>query len=371
MTLYYTDYKTEHHNGTLLCDSLLPIYQEWKQSRPVKFRNAAIKRIDDCLKACNESVHFFRALCYNCLLLCYDIGQNFEYDFPGCQAPEIGQCTFNVGPYSILGCWELFELGASPSNDCVAQFLCHAEPDLRRFDKEQRKQQYTLQIIKKYQLYCLAEHIQNNILKLQFGVSFEWRKITSQFSEKCDKKILNTIDAYTYAYYLNPKVDDLASVSSDIGSKILVASKRKIICEPILWLIYVRYCLLDRQKKLQELVLSSYGFADNATKVKGQKLKTIIENLGKKAREESDKLRKITVWLPTLEDLQTTFELEIMERDPKVQFVYTRSFNKGMFVLYIFFLLQTVYTYLCLVFVLLCIIHTEFFVSTKTNMTDI
>ena len=330
-------YDRFHHNGTLLCDSILPTYQEWKQSRKVKFRNAAIKRIDHCLKACNESVHSLRAMCYNCVLLCYDVGQNVEYHYPGCQAPEIAECTFNVGPYSIVSCWDLFELGASPSsddwrralsNDCVAEFLCHAQPDLRHFDKEQRKEQYTFQIIKKYQLYCLAEHMKNYISKSQFGASMEWKKIKSQFSKKCDKKILNTIDAYTY--YLNPRVDDLASILSDTANSILVASKRKIICEPILWVIYVGYFLLDRQKKLQELVLSSYGFADNTTKVKGQKLKTMIESLGKQAKEESERLRKIMARLPTQEDLQTTFELEITERDPNTNSLYTRSFKKGM-----------------------------------------
>ncbi|ETO06468.1 hypothetical protein RFI_30925 [Reticulomyxa filosa] len=103
-------------------------------------------------------------------------------------------------------------------------------------------------------------------------------------------------------------------------------SSRRIVCEPMLWLIYVYRFLLDRQGKLWKLCLNCSNFGLE-TRAKAKKIQDIVSDLFKSAKEESDELQKLMSKLPTINDLKETFKRDIAERDPEKKFLYTRTLD--------------------------------------------
>ena len=104
-----------HNRSQLLLDTALPVYQEWKVLRKVRIRHSNLKIIDHALKSCNESVDLLKCIVKNCIIIYYDNNQLKEYKyFDERYENEIPTKLFNIGYYSMMDAWDLFDNGASP-----------------------------------------------------------------------------------------------------------------------------------------------------------------------------------------------------------------------------------------------------------------
>ena len=237
-------------------------------------------------------------------------------------------------------------------------------------DKWLKTQREKYQSLKKFQKLCLCQYVYNNLNKnnnIKFIDKFSWKKVKKEVLKKSLNKNQNEIfkGFDENIYYFNPSIDMLANIMSK-NSKNTYVSHKKIICEPIIWLVYIEYFLLDRQEKLQNLVLkarnyngttnNNYNINCNPTIlqnnhnnnnninnnnndikqyiVKGQKLDTLISNLAKQAKDESDRLRGIMARLPSVDDLRNTIEKELINRDNNKTLNYTKTFKTSYLMLH-------------------------------------
>ncbi|ETO04212.1 hypothetical protein RFI_33187 [Reticulomyxa filosa] len=333
-------------------------YDEWKKKRKVLgFRTTALKDIDHALKAYILCVDTMKAMMRNCLLIFYDIHQDMHtgimnhsfffflrkqtcsyVEFKETKNPSLPGSTFNCGPYSVVAAWDLFKFGATLTNEdwkhlldekSPAQFFTRQNPDTRHFtDPNERKRTEAYNTSRRYVNFCLAEHFNKYLKSLGFGSCIEWKKVKSQFLNKSNAAVLNAFDSYSY--YINPKFCvclcssfflfyNLANLMDDRNA--MYISNRKILAEPMLWLIYVYRFLLDKQTKLSKLCLycSNFGLETRAI---AKKIQDIVSDLGKSAKEESDDLQKLMTKIPLINDLKETFKKDIAQRDLEKSFFY-------------------------------------------------
>ena len=334
-------YDRFHLYSQFLLDTSLPMYSEWKKMRKVRLRNASLKTVDYALKACIECVDSIKCLVRNCIILCLDNDQQRKYRFKQCLEPKIASTSFNIGDYSIMAAWDLFDNGSTPStNDWTialsqdkgtAQKLSQSLPDLSHLTQEMKAISLAYHNGKTYKFNIICEFLNENEKYFKFGGGpIEWKLIKSKFVNKHGDKYKNNIlKAFDqFSYFINPPLNKLSELMNDKNDKFV--SKRRIIAEPIMWLFYMVSYLIERQEKLQNLYITAMSFkGDNNNK--GQKLNALITDLAKQAKDESERLRATMAKLPTKDDLKKTLIQLVKNRDPQNTMEYTKSLKKYKF----------------------------------------
>jgi len=336
-------YDRFHLYSQFLLDTSLPMYSEWKKMRSVRYRNASLKAVDYALKSCIQCVDSIKAVVRNCLILFIDEKQpETEQQFEASKQPKIPATNFNVGIYSIMAAWDLFDNGSTPSihdwsialsldNGGNAQKMSSFVPDLSHLHAEMKSVCLAYHNGQRYKLLILSEFLHENASFLKFGGGpIEWKFIKQKFIEKHGQKYNNDIlKAFdSLSYYINPALGKLNDLMSDKNDKFV--SKRRIVAEPIMWLYYMVSFLIERQEKLQNLYITAMSFkGDNNNK--GQKLNALITNLAKQAKDESERLRAVMAKLPGKDDLKQTLIELVKQRDPNNQTLYAQSLAKYSF----------------------------------------
>ena len=339
---YQFIYDRFHLYSQFLLDTSLPMYPEWKKMRKVRIRNASLKTVDYALKSCLECVDSIKAVVRNCIILNIDNKQpNKRHTFKQCSAPKILSTTFNIGDFSIMAAWDLFDNGSTPSiNDWtialsldhgIPQKLSQCLPDLSHLNAELKTVSTLYHLGKQYKFNIIEEFLNENKSFLKFGNGpIDWKLIKNKFVSKHGIKYNNNIlKAFdTISYYINPPLNKLNELMNDKNDKFV--SRRRIIAEPIMWLFYMVSLLIERQQKLQNLYITAMSFkGDNNNR--GQKLNALITNLAKQAKDESERLRAIMAKLPAKDDLKQTLIQLVKDRDPEEKLDYTRSLKQYRF----------------------------------------
>merc|ERR1712129_350297 len=330
-----------HSYSQFLLDTSLPMYSEWKKMRKVTFRNNDLKKVDYALKECIKCVDSIKALVRNTVIMNYDDAQPIKQAvYTGCEEPRIKETTFNNGNFCIMAAWDLFDNGSTPSvNDWnaalnsetgVAQKLSSCEPDLSHLKGNEFMLSSVFHNCQTYKYHILSEFVNQNGDYLKFGAGpIEWKLIKSKFLQQHGMQYQNKIlKGYDNLYHINPSLRKLNELMSDKNDQYV--SKRRIIAEPMMWLFYMVSLLIERQEKLQSLYITAMSFkGDNNNK--GQKLTGNIMNLAKQAKDESERLRAITVKLPQSNDLKQTLIDMVKKRDPNNESFYTQSLSYFQF----------------------------------------